>query len=673
MLKFLSKQQRARNAFIIFFCFLMVITLVIFFGLPVGDWLSKAWKSDSDSTLANPAEVVAEVDGEEITAGELKKALDRIAQMSQGGQGLSMMRSFSDEMLDQLIQQRIMTKEAARLGIEVSDQEVFQQIARMYPSFLDQNRRFVSFDVYRRAIERSGSTVTEFEDSHRQSLLDQKLRAYLTAGVTVTPREIEEEFTRDNTSVTIAYVVIDPKDLEKEIEVSDQEARTYFGQHKDEFKIVELERQVEYLFIPFGQLEKTVKVADKEIQQEYEQTEFQQRVGASVSQIVLPFNENNEAEVRQKADDLVKRARGEEAAEGQPAKPAEDFAKLGGKSIGSVTKDAKDTSYKQRVFTLAKTQKEVTEPIREKDAFYVLKVDRWKLKSLAEARPELLKQIRERKARTEAATLADDVKKKFDEVKDIRQVAEEFSKRLNLSADEMIRRTGFFATSDQLPEFDAYSSSFTSSVANLDQPKQIGDKIFLKDGYAIPQLLAKREPQAPQFDEVKDRVIAKIRKTKAADLARQRAQKIIEQATTVDALAKAAKAENLKLETQEDFKWGSVPKDLQRSEQLEGFALTLPANQVAKHAIKVGDKFAVAGVKARKDPDMTKLDDKERKAIRERLLSQRQNEFFQAYINDVKDKLATEGRIIVYDEVFKTVSSGAGLNPADFLKFNPQQ
>jgi peptidyl-prolyl cis-trans isomerase D len=388
--------------------------------------------------------------------------------------------------------------------------------------------------------------------------------------------------------------------------------------------------------------------------------------------MVLPFNEQNESEVRQKANDLVKRARGEEGTEEQPGKPAEDFAKLGGKSIGYVAKDSKDTSYKQRVFTLRETQKNVTEPVREDDAFYILKVDRWKKKSLAEAKAELLKQIRERKARTEAATVADEMKKKLDEVKDIRKVAAEFSGRLKMAVDEMVRRTGFFATSDQLPEFEAYSSSFTSAAANLDEKGQIGNKIFLKDGYAIPQLVAKREPHAPEFDEVRDRVKAKIRKDRAAERARQRAQKIIEQAPTVNALEKVAKAEKLELKTQEDFKRGSIPTDLQYSEQLQGFALTLPTNQVAQHVIKVGDKFVVLGVKARKDPDLSKLDDKERQSIRERLLSQRQNEFYQAYLEKLKNQYAGEGRVVVYESALKAVSAGVSMNPADFMKFNQQ-
>ena len=664
MLRFLSKQQRARNALLIFFCLVMVITLVIFLGMPIGDWISQAVKTDTE---ADATATVAEVDGEEITLGELQKVVDRMNQMSQGGQGFGFMQSFSDEMLDQLIGQRIQEKEAQRLGLTVTDDEVRQQIARLYPNFVENNRKFVSFDLYRRRIEQSGATVEEFENGLRQSLLDQKLRTYITAGVTVTPREVEEDYVRQNTSVNLAYLILDPKNFEAEVDVTDAEARAYFEKHRDEFKIKELERKVDYIFVPNKALESKVQVTDEELKQEYDRTKTQQTMGATVSQMVFPFNESNETEVRQKADDVVKKARGDEKT------PAEEFAKLGGKSIGYVKKDAKDTSYKQRVFVLSEPQKDVTEPIREKDAFYVLKVTAWKRKSLAEARPDLLKQIRERKARTEASTLATEIKKRLDDAKVLRQVAEEFRARLgNLPLDEMVRHTGFFATADQLPEFDTYAWSFVNGAANLNEKGQVGNQIYLKDGMAVPQLADKREPHDPQFDEVKDRVIARLRKQKATDRARQRAEQIAQQTPTVAELEKVAKTEKIEVKKQEDFKRGSIPTDLEQSDQLGGFALNTSAGQVAQHAIKVGEKFVILGVTERKAADLTKLA-KEQEENRKRLLDQRRTQFYQAYLEALKDQWAAEGRIIIYEDVFKTISGGEGGDLRNLFNTTPVQ
>lgn len=664
MLRFLSKQQRARNAFLIFFCLVMVITLVIFLGMPIGDWISQAVKTN---TKADATAVVAEVDGEDITLGELQKVLDRMNQMSQGGRGFGFMSSFSDEMLDQLIEQRLKDKEARRLGLTVTDDEVRQQIARLYPTFVENNRRFVSFDLYRRAIERSGSTVEEFERSLRQSLLDQKLQTFITAGVTVTPREVEEDYVRQNTSVNLVYVVLEPKNFEAQVDVTEAEAREYFEKHREDFKIKEQERKVDYVFVSYKALERQVRVTDEELKQEYERTKTQHTVGATVSQLVFPFNETNEAEVRQRADEAVKKARGDEKT------PAEDFAKLGGKSIGYVKKDAQDTSYKQRVFLLSESQKDVTDPIREKDAFYVLKVTSWKRKSLAEVRPELLNQIRERKARSEASTLAAEIKKRVDETKNLRQVAGEFRARLgNLPLDQIIRHTGFFATADQLPEFDTYASSFVNGTAQLKEKGQVGNQIYLKDGLAIPQLVDTRQPHDPRFEEVKDRVLARLRQQKARDRARQRAEQIARQTATVADLEKVAKSEKLELKKQEDFKRGSLLTDLERSDQLEGFAFHTSVGRVAQHAIKVGEKFVILGVTKRQAADLTKLA-QEQDDIRKRLLDQRRVQLYQAYLDALKERWAAQGRIVIYEDVLKSISGGEEGDLRDLFNITPAQ
>lgn len=662
MLRFLSKQQRARNILLVFLSFLLALTLFVFLGLPAGRWFSQA--IDSTGVL-DPDTPVAEVDGEEIPLGELQRALARFTQSSPGAQSFSFIKSFSDEMLDQLIERRIKERVARRLKITVTDEEVAQQIARLYPGFLDEKGRFVSFDRYRAALERSGLKVTEFENDIRASLLDEKLRSYITAGVTVTPQEIERAYVRQNTSVDVVYLILDPRDLEDEVDVSEEEARQYFNEHRDEFEITETERKVDYLFIPYEPLQKTVKVTDDEIKREYERTKNQYTVGAWASQIVFPFNETNEAAVRQKADAIVKRARGGEN------KPPEDFAALGGKRIGYVKKDPKDTSYRQRIFFLRDDQKNVTDPIREDDAFYVLKVHRWKRKSLATVRRELVRRLRERKARTEANRLAQEIKKRLDETKDLQKVAEEFRQQLgNPPLDQLVRHTGFFAPSDRLPEFGTYSASFTSACANLNEIGEVGNRIFLKDGLAIPQLRAKREPHKPEFDEVKDRVIARLRSEKAERVARQRAQQIIDRAHTVSALRRLARARRWDLKTQRDFKRGSILSDLQHSEQLEGFAFRLAPNHVAPQPLKVGDKFVVLGVTGRREADLTKLAEQE-DDLRQQLLNQRRAQFYQAYLERIKDRLASEGRIIIYKDVFDTFTATGGADIRKLLNVTP--
>ncbi len=642
MLKFLSKQQRARNILLIFVAFMMVIGLVILYT-PVGRDLV-SWAGASTST--DDSAVVAEVENEKITLGEYRKALERLTQARFGRE--MDQAPFGEAgrtlVLQQLIEERLQLIEARKLTLWGTDEEVYKALL---PMFRDPSGKFIPKDRYFRAIEQSGQTVEEFEEGLRRSIIQDKVRTYFTAALDVSSREIEEEYIRTNTSAKLVYVVIKPKALLDRVTADETEARSYFNEHKDEFLIKELERQVDYLRIPLDVM--TVTVSDQELKDEYDKLKNDYTVGAWVSQIDLPFTETNEEEVRKKADDLVKRARGDEKT------PAEDFQALGGKKIGYVKKDAKDTSYKQRVFTLFDSQKNVTEPIREEKEkkFYVLKVTRWDRKPLDRVRTEVMKKVRERKQRDAASALADEIKKRLDAVKDLRKVAEEFRARLgNLPVDRLVRRTGFFASGEELPEFGDYSASFTSSAASLDEIGQVSSKIYLSDGYAIAQLVAKREPHSPAFEEVADRVQRAVKLKKATELARAQAEKLIALSPTPDALKKNAAALRLEVKTHDEFKVGTWLPDLESSKELEGFALTLDARTVCPRPVSVGEAFVVFGVIERTRPDLTKLAS-ERESLRDRLLSAKRDRFFRDYLENLKKKLTAEGRLVIHQDVIE--------------------
>ncbi len=652
MLRFLSKQRRARNAFLIFIAFIMVGGLVLLY-MPIGQRIFGTVKTASDLETST---AVASVDGEKVTVSELQNALARISQsrFGRGMEDFSMLKSFSGEVLDQLITQRVVRLQARKLGILATDEEVYNRIR---PSFTDSSGKFVGFERYRRTIESSGQTIEDFDDGIRYSVLEEKLRNLLTTSLQVSSREIDEDYARTNTSIGLVYAKIEPKKLEDQITVADSDARDYFNQHRDQFKITQLERKADYIFIPISRLAESIQVPEKDLKEEYDRTKEDYTLGATVSEIVLPFTDENQSDVRKKADDLVEQARG------KGDKPAEEFAKLGGKGLGYIKKDTKDTSYKQRVFSLRDPQKNVSDAIIEEKTFRILKAVNWKRKSLSEARAEILKKVRERKARDQASQIADDIKKKLEadgsatkvDTKKLHAVAGEFSKQVNgMPVDEMIRHTDFFAATDTLPEFGTSSSSFTSTVASIDEVGAVGNKVYLTDGYAVPILSAKREPKSPEFDEVKMRVITRLKRDRAVDLARARAKAVLDKSPDIAAFERNAKAAGWEVAKEDEFKAGKVLTGLSQSPELDGFALQLKANQVSPRVVKVGDYLLIFGVKSRKDPDLTKLAS-EKDSTRDRLLNTRKNQIYQDYLEGAKDRLAADGKIVIYQDALDAV------------------
>jgi len=142
-----------------------------------------------------------------------------------------------------------------------------------------------------------------------------------------------------------------------------------------------------------------------------------------------------EEEIRKKAQGITQRAQTSEG------KPAEDFAKLArefsedaktkasGGDLGWISKDAKREADDplNRIFNMKKD--EVSQPIKKGDKYYILKVTDRKIPTFAEARDELLKAARSRKAYSKAENIATEAEQKLKESKNAEAVAAEINKQ----------------------------------------------------------------------------------------------------------------------------------------------------------------------------------------------------------------------------------------------------
>src|SRR5690606_192010 len=140
---------------------------------------------------AAPNAVVASVEGRDIEVRDSQRAYNQQVQAFRQAYG----GNLDDRMLRQLgIEQRVLGQlldteavlaEAARLGSKVSDAELRERIVRL-PAF-QENGQFIGDQRYRQllAAQAPPIPVDEFEKELRRELQREKLRAALTAWVTV--------------------------------------------------------------------------------------------------------------------------------------------------------------------------------------------------------------------------------------------------------------------------------------------------------------------------------------------------------------------------------------------------------------------------------------------------------------------------------------------------------
>ena len=185
---------------------LVVVAMAVFF-IPT-DSLQPA----GSSVGAAPNEVVADVDGHELTAGDFQQRyLSQIqAYRNQFGGNINdqlLRRSASSSRSDRWSTSRWRNRGGAS-RYPVSDEELAQQIFAI-PG-LQENGRFIGEEQYERLLISQNPPMTkrQFEDSLRRSMVIDKLRAALTDWMAVSDADLEREYRKRNEKVKLQVVAL---------------------------------------------------------------------------------------------------------------------------------------------------------------------------------------------------------------------------------------------------------------------------------------------------------------------------------------------------------------------------------------------------------------------------------------------------------------------------------
>ncbi len=235
-------------------------------------------------------------------------------------------------MLNQLVAKELEI-EAERLeAFQVTDQERADRIRELVPTAFVGDT-FVGLDQYAAQIQqRANMSVPEFEDLITQGMIEEKFRQLVTGEVTVTPAEIQQEFRRRNEKVKLDYVVIKPDDLQAKITPSDADLTAYFEKNRARYAVPE-RRTVRYALLTADQLRFTRTISDAEVHTYYNDhlDMYKMPDRAHVAHILFKTVDKTDAEVaeiRKKADDVLKQA-----------KSGKDFAALAKQNSDDTTKD----------------------------------------------------------------------------------------------------------------------------------------------------------------------------------------------------------------------------------------------------------------------------------------------------------------------------------------------
>jgi peptidyl-prolyl cis-trans isomerase D len=607
-------------------------------------------------------EVLAVVGGEEITVGDFALQKQNLQQQfARFGSQISLARmGYSDEkILDGLIASRVISQEAERLGLGASESEVKERIANL---FRDPAGKFLLVDAsgkfdMAKYQERVGD-VAAFERGVAGDIAREKLEAFVTAGVTVSEDEVREEYKRKNTSLDLTYIAVSSSKLAEKIQPADQELKDYYEKHKTEYRIDVPQKKIRYVFIDQNKAGSKVQFSDNELREEFQNVkpEFKS-AGVKAQQIVLRVARDDlDAEVQKKANDLVAKARGQsgtvtEEAFAELAKGnSEDAAtaKNGGRVAGLVKKSSTnpDDPFQK---TLEMEPGQVTDPIKYKNSYYILRRGESVPKTFEMAKPELLISARNNRGYKIAQGIAQKAQDRLKQTKDPQKVAQEFAAEANMNPADMVRETPFVKPGDNVPNIGS-SQQFEDGIAPLNNPNDVGERTPVKDGFAVPMLIEKRDPRIPEFDEVKDKVLVAVKQEKAKSQLEQTAKDIIAGAKTPADLKAAAQKYGLEAKAEANYKIGTALADLGSSTILDQPLTNAKAGEVIASPIFLNENYLVMGVTKRTEADMAEFA-KQRDTLMETAQSDRRNQVFEDYLASVQQRMKQDGDITVYNEV----------------------
>jgi parvulin-like peptidyl-prolyl isomerase len=207
---------------------------------------------------------------------------------------------------------------------------------------------------------------------------------------------------------------------------------------------------------------------------------------------------------------------------------------------------------------------------------------------------------------------------------------------------------------DTVPDIGS-NQQFEQAIAPLENANDVGDRTPVPNGFAIPMLVEKREPnRIPDLAEVREKVLTALRNERAKSQLEETARNLAGSVGGASELEAAAARLGLEVKKEETYRIGSPLGDAGTSAAAEAAIFNLKEGEVTRTPIKIGDNWVVIGATSRKEADLAEFA-KQRDMLMLSALSQRRNQVFEDFILATQARMEREGKIKIYEDVLANI------------------
>jgi len=544
----------------------------------------------------------------------------------------------------QLVQQQILIDEAHRLGISATDADVKAYLQTGAPGqVLFPNGKFIGQEQYAALIQgRFDISVAEFEDSVKQDIAIRRLQSLVTAGVTVSDKDVREAYRRANIKVKFDYAVISSDDLSKQINPSDAELEGFFKKNAVRYATaVPEQRTISYFAFTPDQVPGGVpQPSQQEIQQYFSthQSDYSVPEQARARHILIKVapgaDAKTDAAAKAKAEGLLKQIQGGANFADLAKKNSDDpGSKDSGGELGFAQRGRMVPEFDKAIFSQKIGD---TQIVKTQFGYHIVQVEERQTahtQTLSEVLPTIQAAlIRQKSAAAQQAyaqALTTEAAKNG-----LEKTAA--AHHLQVVTTPPVNAEGVIAG---LPDSSSLlAKAFQAKQADPAQSATTGE------GYAIFRVTGIVPAHAPSFADWKSHVLDDYRAEQLPVLLRQKTTDLANQAHATNDLNKAAKAVGATVKTSDLVgQSGQVP-DLGAVGQIapQLFAM-VPGN--ISGPIAAGRTGVVAKIVMKTEPSPDEIT-KNLDQTREQILDGKRNEAFEVFASNIINDYKKHNRVL---------------------------
>ncbi|MEJ0005364.1 MAG: peptidyl-prolyl cis-trans isomerase [Steroidobacteraceae bacterium] len=515
------------------------LTYVVFGALAL---IFAAWGAYGISNLSfGSSSFIAKVNGTTIPYADVRSAWQREqAQWQQrfgGDIPLGERSVLQDQILEKAIRTTLITDRASKLGYRVSEAQIRSALRAEQAFQLDGQ---YNADVAKSRLAQAGLTEEQYENDLRSDLERRELQDGLQLSQFVTPTELERLHALTDQERQIRFAVLPLDKYAAGVAVTDAAIQAYYDAHKSQFLTPE-SVHLAYAQASLAQVSAQITVSDADLTEYYNKNKnrYISTEQRHAHHILVAVNDKVDAAAAlKKAQDLEAKLKAGGNFEALAKQSSDDAGSaVQGGDLGLAERGSLEAPFGDALFAMKPG--EVSAPIHTKFGYHIIRLDEIvpaKGKTFAEARADVLAQLKHDRAADKFGDLQEQVQQKVDQSGGtLETLAKEFALTLG-DIPEYLKGTGG-GDLGSTPELQA----LVFGDAVLGEHKIGGPLLLGDERLVIVKDLSHALPAPKPLAAVHDLIVALLRKesgSKAALAAATAAASSLESGKDFDAVAK---------------------------------------------------------------------------------------------------------------------------------------